>query len=227
MKILTFLIYSLTIFASQLMYANVVGSKVHPNKKKFSKTPIADSLKNVSPIKYQFSKGSQFDHDKDGIPDKDELRGISKYEYIKGDFTWKLAKSDAISKGGYLASISSKSENEKVSKESDKNNAWIGGFDDTYEGRWSWISGDPFKYKNWAKNRPNSKDNNDDFLEIQKDGKWNDTHNKVKQGYILEKKIKTNPNLADTDGDGYTDLVEIKANSDPRDRQSKPYDKKK
>jgi len=227
MKKIIIISYLFTFLTINIMASNVVGSVVHPNKKKFSKTPIADSLKSAPQKEFPFSEGSQFDHDKDGIPDKDEIKGISKYEYIKGQFTWMLAKSDAISKGGYLASISSENENNKVSKISNKNKAWIGGFDDTFEGRWNWVSGEPFKYENWAKNRPNKKDNSDDFLEILKDGKWNDTHKNVKQGYILEKKIKTSPNLADTDGDGYTDLVEIRANSDPRDRKSKPFDKKK
>ena len=222
MKFFIYISYLLSFILCQTLHANVVGEQVHPDKKKFSKTPVADTIKNSD-----FYVGSQFDYDRDGIPDKIEVNGISKYKYIKGLFTWSQAKSDAEYRGGMLASITKETENKKISKILDDNKAWIGGNDSDFEGRWNWVSGEPFKFENWAKNRPLKNGNSEDFLEIQKDGKWNDTQKTIKQGYILETKIKTNPNLADSDGDGYSDLVEIKANSDPRDRQSKPYDKKK
>ena len=222
MKFFVFTSYLLSFILCQTLHANAVGEQVHPDKKKFSKTPVADTIKNSD-----FYVGSQFDYDRDGIPDKIEVNGISKYKYIKGLFTWSQAKSDAEYRGGMLASITKETENKKVSKILDNNKAWIGGNDSDFEGRWNWVSGEPFKFENWAKNRPLKNGNSEDFLEIQKDGKWNDTQKTIKQGYILETKIKTNPNLADSDGDGYSDSVEIRANSDPRDRQSKPYDKKK
>ena len=128
--------------------------------------------------------------------------------------------------GGNLATITNDAENKKVQKATGTNKAWIGGYDDSFEGRWNWVTGEPFKYENWAKNQPTKIDNSDDYLEIQKDGKWNDTIKITEQGYILETKIKTNPNLADSDGDGYTDLIEINANSDPRNRNSHPHSKK-
>ena len=222
MKFFIYISYLLSFILCQTLHANVVGEQVHPDKKKISKTPVADTIKNSD-----FYVGSQFDYDRDGIPDKIEVNGISKYKYIKGLFTWSQAKSDAEYMGGMLASITKETENKKISKILDNNKAWIGGNNSDFEGRWNWVSGEPFKFENWAKNRPLKNGNSEDFLEIQKDGKWNDTQKTIKQGYILETKIKTNPNLADSDGDGYSDLVEIKANSDPRDRQSKPYDKKK
>lgn len=222
MKLFVFTSFLFTLSLCQITYSNVVGSQVHPDKKKFSKTPVADTLQHSD-----FYVGSQFDYDRDGIPDKIEINGISKYKYVKGLFTWSQAKSDAEYRGGMLASITKETENKKISKILENKKAWIGGNDNDFEGRWNWVSGEPFKFENWAKNRPIRNSNSEDFLEIQKDGKWNDTLKTNKQGYILETKIKTNPNLADSDGDGYSDLVEIKANSDPRDRQSKPYDKKK
>jgi hypothetical protein len=76
------------------------ANKFTLTKKKFSKTPVADTIKNSD-----FYVGSQFDYDRDGIPDKIEVNGISKYKYIKGLFTWSQAKSDAESRGGMLASI--------------------------------------------------------------------------------------------------------------------------
>ena len=220
MKItLFFYLLSFVLFNSSV-FANVVAKEVHPDKKKFSKTPVSDSINQSD-----FYVGSQFDYDRDGIPDKVEINGISKYRFIEGRFTWLQAKSDAISKGGYLASITSDTENKKVAKISGNRSSWIGGSDYDFEGRWNWVTGERFEFENWAKNEPNNSSNSEDCLEILKDGKWNDAVKSKKQGYILEIKIKTNPNLADSDGDGYTDRIEINENSDPRDRNSVPYKK--
>jgi len=104
---------SLVLFNSSV-FANVVAKEVHPDKKKFSKTPVSDSINQSD-----FYVGSQFDYDRDGIPDKVEINGISKYRFIEGTFTWLQAKSDAISKGGYLASITSDTENKKGLKMGD------------------------------------------------------------------------------------------------------------
>lgn len=221
MKKIAYISLLLTLFLHNLALSNSVNKLVNPDKKKFSKTPVADTLK-----KSNFYVGTEFDYDRDGIPDKIEIEGISKYKYIKGNFTWTQARSDAKYLGGNLATITNEAENKKVQKATGTNKAWIGGYDDSFEGRWNWVTGEPFKYENWAKNQPTKIDNSDDYLEIQKDGKWNDTIKITEQGYILETKIKTNPNLADSDGDGYTDLIEINANSDPRNRNSHPHSKK-
>ena len=179
MKFFIYISYLLSFILCQTLHANVVGEQVHPDKKKFSKTPVADTIKNSD-----FYVGSQFDYDRDGIPDKIEVNGISKYKYIKGLFTWSQAKSDAEYMGGMLASITKETENKKISKILDNNKAWIGGNDSDFEGRWNWVSGEPFKFENWAKNRPLKNGNSEDFLEIQKEGKWNDTQKTIKQGYI-------------------------------------------
>jgi hypothetical protein len=75
----------------------------------------------------------------------------------------------------------------------DNNKAWIGGNDSDFEGRWNWVSGEPFKFENWAKNRPLKNGNLEDFLEIQKDGKWNDTKKECKTRVYFRKKNQNKP----------------------------------
>ena len=138
-------------------------------------------------------------------------------------FTWKQAYNDAKIKGGMLATVINKSENDQLLYISNKKRGWVGGLDAELEGNWNWVSGKSFKYENWKDKQPDNAGGKEHFLEIQSDGKWNDLPENYKQGYYLERKIRTNPNLADSDGDGYTDLVEIKAKSDPNSRLSVPY----
>jgi len=206
-------------FIITICYTNAqVGRVAHPDKKKFSGTQVSDSIESSG-----FYAGGLFDYDKDGIADKREIEGISQFEFISGNFTWRQAYNDAKIKGGMLATVSSKSENDHLLIISNKKRGWIGGLDADLEGDWNWVDGAPFKYQNWKDKQPDNAGGKEHFLEIQSDGKWNDLPQDHKLGYYLEKKIRTNPNLADSDGDGYTDLVEIKAKSDPNNRLSVPY----
>jgi len=72
-------------------YSN--GKKAHPNKNKFSLTPVADEIKVGSKGKWMIDT----DHDK--IPDEIEKKGYSLYWQIEGRFTWHEALEDALSVG--------------------------------------------------------------------------------------------------------------------------------
>lgn len=93
----------------------------------------------------------QFDYDGDGISDVKEWEGVSIFEYIPDSFTWDQADNDAKLRGGLLATISNKSENDHLLKISKKKKGWIGGHDSGFENSWNWVSGEPFKYQNWKK----------------------------------------------------------------------------
>ena len=68
------------------------------------------------------------DHDK--IPDEIEKKGYSLYWQIEGRFTWREALEDAISRGGFLATIPDSQANIKVlSAAKKKEMCWIGGHD--------------------------------------------------------------------------------------------------
>jgi hypothetical protein len=220
MNVFRLIVCFVSIFSFETLVFSQVGEKAHPNKKKFSTSQVSDSLSDSG-----YYVDGQFDYDGDGISDVKEREGVSIFEYIPGSFTWDQADNDAKLRGGLLATISNKSENDHLLKISKKKKGWIGGHDSGFENSWNWVSGEPFKYQNWKKNQPDNAGNNEDYLEIQSDGQWNDLPGSYEQGYYLEKRIRTNPNMADSDGDGYNDRTEIMAKSNPNDRSSIPYEK--
>jgi hypothetical protein len=198
-----------------------LGSIVHPSKKKFSLTPIADQIKTNSIGRWQMDS----DHDK--IPDSVEKAGYSVYTQIIGSYTWHDALSDAISRGGFLATVPTKEAHYKIlSIIKDRKSSWLGGHDQTKQNRWEWITGEKWSFSKWAKGEPNNYGGPEDglILSFGKDREyWNDGKVSTRCSYILEKVYKTNPFLADSDGDGFQDLVEIKNGFDPNDSNSRPY----
>lgn len=134
----------------------------------------------------------------------------SRYEVIKADMTWEEANRACIEKGGHLATITSKEEEEKIIAEAEKSNIgrlWIGGYttNNQYgEAVGHWVMGEPFVYQNWfSEDEPSrfDSDNAEEFyLMLWKiDGRWswNDQRNdlinspfastyKGKMGYVIE-----------------------------------------
>lgn len=109
----------------------------------------------------------------------DSLRNVTKWEASSGgnDHTYALVAyltiwdssnvyaSDLVYNGreGYLATISSQAEdnfilNNVIIEPTDQNTAleqfYIGGID--IEGTWSWVTGEPFTFINWAPGEPNN-----------------------------------------------------------------------
>ena len=114
------------------------------------------------------------------------------YERFDTPKTWYAAEADAISRGGYLATLTSVDENAWV---------WntlgapayhlIGGTDQLKDGDWKWVTGELWAYSNWNSREPNNSGGKEDALEFWNNGKWNDTViDKVSgawnEGYIVE-----------------------------------------
>jgi hypothetical protein len=80
------------------------------------------------------------------------------YEAVIASHTmsWYEAKSDAESRGGYLATITSEEENEFIEKSnllisSSTPGYFLGGFQQPFpNGDWQWITGEEWIYQNWA-----------------------------------------------------------------------------
>jgi cell division protein FtsB len=175
--------------------------------------------------------GGLEDSDGDGLTDAYEV-GRGRYKLIAGSYDWKSAKTDAESRGGHLATITSQEEWEAVRNEVGTlpSTYWLGGTDEKSEGVWEWITGEAWKFTKWAANEPNNL-GDEDFLQTwgpSLDGNraWNDNQfNENRNGYILEFGYYSNPNSKDSDGDGIDDGKEVVAKTDPNNPLSRPMPK--
>ena len=117
------------------------------------------------------------------------------YEYYNVGTDWKTAYKICERKGGHLATVNSKEENDFIyglQKKFANSFCWLGGTDNTSEGNWYWITGEPFTYKNWVKNEPNNSDELEHYLQMYlENGEWNDakysnTSTDSKSGFVCE-----------------------------------------
>ena len=168
------------------------------------------------------------DSDGDGLTDDYET-GKGRYHIISGSYDWTTAKADAEKRGGHLATITSEDEWHAIQKWAGNlpSTYWLGGTDEKTEGVWEWITKEAWSFTKWAKNEPNNL-GNEDFLQtwgpsISGNRAWNDNQfNENKNGYILEFGYYSDPNNADSDGDGHNDGTEVAANTDPNNPFSRP-----
>lgn len=123
---------------------------------------------------------------------------------IPAGITWLESREAAKSKGGYLASLTTKQENLFVwsliagkpqfwassihDGKSDAVGPWIGLFQQRHQiqepgGGWGWVSAEPFSYANWAPGKPNNLEEIEDYGQFfivhgSKDvATWNDLPN--------------------------------------------------
>ena len=71
--------------------------------------------------------------------------------------TWENAKIACEEKGGHLAVITTADENNFIIdllKIGNKNNYWLGGYRNSNNNTWEWVTGEKFEFSNWAINQP-------------------------------------------------------------------------
>lgn len=94
--------------------------------------------------------------------------------------SWEEAKAFCESRGGYLAVIGSKEENDALfafTKQCGYESAYFGFADDVEEGSWYWVNHEDTEYTNWHLNEPNGENPQEDYAMFYykfKDGTWND-----------------------------------------------------
>ncbi len=100
---------------------------------------------------------------------------------------WPLANLLAMTRGGYLATITSAAENSFVYSLLDYNEhffgpfewgPWLGGYQPAGSpepgGGWRWVTGEPFVYTNWSAYNPDNYQGIEDFLQFYQGPGWND-----------------------------------------------------
>ena len=111
--------------------------------------------------------------------------GGSDYYLSRRSYDYATSRSKAIAAGGYLASITSKEENDFLSS-AVYSTAFIGLSDASSEGNFHWHSGEDMSYSNWFMNQPNNYLGNQHYVELLSSGEWNDADDKAKYS-IMEK----------------------------------------
>lgn len=111
--------------------------------------------------------------------------------YLLEQDTWTNSEAEAVTLGGHLATINDATENQWVFDTfagfgSIDRNLWIGLTDASKEGAFTWISGEPVDYLNWAPAQPNEFVSGQDYVHMFKpntsgansvSGAWNDEVN--------------------------------------------------
>ena len=82
------------------------------------------------------------------------------YQRFDNTMTWHDAKAYCERIGGYLATVTSKAENDfvynKLASLSPYEMVWIGATDEAEEGAWEWMGGEDWDYTNWPGDEPNN-----------------------------------------------------------------------
>ena len=94
-----------------------------------------------------------------------------RYEIVAGDLSWSAAYAECEAKGGYLATIDSAEEYEKICRLAEEFNAsrpenkqmvylWMGAYLPANSTQWKWTTGEPIPLTNyyWYKNEPSYED---------------------------------------------------------------------
>jgi flagellin-like hook-associated protein FlgL len=129
------------------------------------------------------------------------LQTAKTFSRVQGSFTWQQARADAESRGGHLATITSKEEWDRVKADLGQDfnlSAWLGASNTSGNGApntgaWEWITGEPFSFTSWRSGEPNGSmgglNQFTDFYLIHIGSEWDDVHisNPFPTGYVLEK----------------------------------------
>lgn len=125
--------------------------------------------------------------DLENIPqDASEFNGHLYYVYnLDMVTTWEEAKQYCESQGGYLATITSKEEDDFLYSyitDMGYDSVLFGLSNTDQDNVWTWVTGEPFSYENWASGEPNHQGGYEHYgmyYEKNKDGTWNDGSGKT------------------------------------------------
>jgi len=132
------------------------------------------------------------------------------YQVVKSPelISWDMASKEALKLGGYLATLTSKEENDFVFALASDTQYWVGEFGPLlggYQppgsqepaGGWTWVSGEPWNYSNWAGGQPDNGGNGpvEDMIHFWGGNKWNDQYTNALNfvGYVVERELPRLP----------------------------------
>jgi hypothetical protein len=131
--------------------------------------------------------------------------------------TWEVARAQAASRGGHLASIRSGEENAfvfaltTVPPPGVNRSCWLGGFQQPGSCEpgcgWRWVTDEPFDFTFWGSGEPNNV-GDEGCLHIWVTNRWNDAH----ASFLSESMVEWS---ADCNGDGIVDFGQCRDGSLP------------
>ena len=112
--------------------------------------------------------------------------------YLEREVKWNVARDKCGYLGGQLCVIHDQPTQDFVRGLAKGLELWLGATDEKVEGLWKWVDGTEMKYKAWSKYQPDNAAGAENYLEIARNGAWNDLSLKSKAvvGYICEWKDK-------------------------------------
>jgi hypothetical protein len=120
---------------------------------------------------------------------------FTEFQLIPWTGSWTDAQADAVSRGGYLATLTSQEEWDRARILTGGASVWIGGYQGTPKtepaGGWRWVTGEPWGFTAWELGEPSDGGSGEDYLMIwttRKSGQpfWNDSSNSSgKTGFYL------------------------------------------
>ncbi len=124
------------------------------------------------------------------------------YVLFNDAYTWEQAKAECNKSGGHLVTITSQAEQNVINalvKSQARGGYYIGASDAAKENTFNWVTGETIVYNNWSPGEPNNYSNNEDYVAVLTNGKWNDINNAILDiGYICEFDRKDVPLLGVT-----------------------------
>lgn len=118
-------------------------------------------------------------------PDPRKLNPANQHQYlfVDNDYSWQDARDDCAARGGYLVTIQDEAENQFINQFG-FGSFWLGATDETEEGTWGWVTGEPWMYTNWAEGQPDNDITDDssgeNYLALlwpEAPSQWNDVPN--------------------------------------------------
>ena len=150
--------------------------------KKIKTKKESDNRLLIFDTSFGHDESSEQSEQSDVPEDAAEYNGHYYYVYnVETVTTWEEAKQYCEEQGGYLATITSKEEDEFLYSYLKNNfeyeSAYFGFSDREDEGNWVWDNGEEASYTNWHSGEPNGENSNEDFAMYYykySDGTWND-----------------------------------------------------
>jgi cysteine-rich repeat protein len=99
--------------------------------------------------------------------------------------TWAAARSACVAAGAHLATIADADEQSFVAALAAED-MWIGATDEGREGRFEWVTGEPFSFSRFAPGEPDDRAHTDNCITLASDELWHDRNCGLVRGFVCE-----------------------------------------